>query len=222
MSKKIITHVLYILDESGSMAADKSTIMKGFDTYIKELKSFNKKSKNEFRINLITFDSRGIRNPIKDKHYQSVQKLTSKEYEPAEMTPLYDAIGKTILKFKKKIKKVDKYTRVVMFVHTDGLENASKEFTKDTVKELVKQQNSKGWVITMLGADFDATTQAASVGTLTGNVLNYDKVRSSVLNTNLAQATVNYTGSNASGAELRDTSNWFDKYQTETIVDNEA
>ena len=53
------------------------------------------------------------------------------------MTPLYDAIGECT-------RRVDAKGRAVtMLVITDGHENASKEFTQEAVKALIKQKEAE-------------------------------------------------------------------------------
>jgi hypothetical protein len=47
---------------------------------------------------------------------------------------------------------------------TDGLENASREFTHATAKALLDVCRAKNWQVIFLGADFDNAAQAASYG----------------------------------------------------------
>jgi len=72
------------------------------------------------------------------------------------MTALYDAVGKTITPMMDKDK-------VVLFIHTDGLENSSKEFTSDAVKALIKQKEDK-WDIQFVGAGIDAVSAGVNLG----------------------------------------------------------
>lgn len=65
------------------------------------------------------------------------------------LTPLFDAVGKTINSIKSKGKKL-------FVIITDGMENASKEFTKENIQALIKEKESKGWVFSYLGVGKDA------------------------------------------------------------------
>lgn len=70
-------------------------------------------------------------------------------FDPRGGTPLYDALGRAIVdtgaRFKRMAEK-DRPSKVVFMVITDGEENASKEFTKAKIAEMVKtQQYAYSW-----------------------------------------------------------------------------
>ena len=59
---------------------------------------------------------------------------------------------------------------------TDGLENASREYTKDTIKALLeRKQKEDGWLVLYLGAGHDAWHQARGIGLQAGNVAAFSK-----------------------------------------------
>jgi len=78
------------------------------------------------------------------------------DYQPCCCTPLYDAMGFTLTTMRKHVKTVDDAVVVVTII-TDGLENASKEYTGAAVKELVEQLKGEGWTFTYMGANQDST-----------------------------------------------------------------
>ena len=54
---------------------------------------------------------------------------------------------------------------VIVAIMTDGLENASKEWTGASIKALVSQQsNTWGWTFMYMGADQDAVEVGAALG----------------------------------------------------------
>jgi hypothetical protein len=66
--------------------------------------------------------------------------------------------------------------RCVLAVMTDGLENASREYSKETIKALLhRKQKDEGWLVLYPGAGHDAWAQASAMGLRAGNVAAFDK-----------------------------------------------
>ena len=60
-------------------------------------------------------------------------------------------------------------------ITTDGIENASREFTYAKVKELIRHQQEKyGWEFIFLGANIDAVKEARNIGIRKENAHNYE------------------------------------------------
>ena len=57
---------------------------------------------------------------------------------------------------------------------TDGLENASREYTKSHIHDLIEQKTKDGWVFVYLGANQDAFAEAGSLGIAANRTINYD------------------------------------------------
>lgn len=105
-------------------------------------------------------------------------KLTKKNYYVRGMTALLDAVGKTILDVGYRLAKTneeDRPGKVIFVITTDGMENASKEFTYVKVKELIKHQQEKyNWEFIFLGANIDAAEEADSLGIDAANAYNFE------------------------------------------------
>lgn len=127
----------------------------------------------EAAISLITFDSQSI-DVIRDKvSAGSCAELAASEYQPRASTPLLDAVGHgaALLDRRK-----EQNERCILAIMTDGLENASREYTKETIKALLdRKQKEDGWLILYLGAGHDAWAQASALGLHAGNVAGFDK-----------------------------------------------
>jgi hypothetical protein len=127
----------------------------------------------EASISLIIFDSQSI-DVIRD-HVPAggCAELAPSEYQPRGGTPLLDAVGHGVSVLDTK-KGMD--DRCILAVMTDGLENASREYTKETLKALLdRKQNDEGWLVLYLGAGHDAWSQAGALGLHAGNVANFAK-----------------------------------------------
>ncbi len=112
-------------------------------------------------------------------------KLTNKEYYVRGCTALLDAVGKTILEVGHRLSNTDedkKPGKVIFVITTDGLENASSEFTYPKVKELIKHQQDKySWEFIFLGANIDAAKEAESIGIDRVNAYNFEASETGVL-----------------------------------------
>lgn len=112
-------------------------------------------------------------------------KLTDKEYYVRGSTALLDAIGKTILEVGYRLSKTneeEKPGKIIFVITTDGMENASREFTYEKIKELIKHQQEKySWEFIFLGANIDAREEADSIGISKDNAFSFEASKSGVL-----------------------------------------
>ena len=107
--------------------------------------------------------------------------MTGKEYEVGGTTALLDAVGSTILKAEKEPAVKDKGTKVIFVIITDGMENASMEFTKLKVKQMISDKQEKdGWDFIYLGANIDAAQEAGAIGVKKANAVTYRNTESGV------------------------------------------
>lgn len=87
---------------------------------------------------------------------------------------MYDAIGITLQNVKSRFEKEGRPDKVVVLIMTDGQENASKDFKKDTVLNEIKELREKHkWGFVFLGANIDAFQEGGSIGISRGSTLSY-------------------------------------------------
>lgn len=179
------THVCAVLDRSGSMASTVGGTISGYNEFLNGLRA---DPATEYTISLIQFDSvvKGAELTIsyEDKPLAEISDLTAKDYQPRGSTPLYDAIGECIRRTESKGR------AIIVLVITDGQENASIEFTKDSVKALITAKEKEGWTFSFLGANIDSYSVASSIGVNLANVSNYVQGNEQALYSNLAHSTV--------------------------------
>jgi hypothetical protein len=124
---------------------------------------FQEQNKNgEYSATLITFNesSSVIFRNIKGSE---IKALSRDAIVPNGMTALYDAIGKAI-----NIQKEDKMENVIFLIVTDGQENASREFNRKIIKDLISEMESKHkWKFIYLGANQDSFAVGNSIGITT-------------------------------------------------------
>lgn len=170
MSKKI--NIVAVLDRSGSMMNLQTEVINSFNEFVRGEKT--KANKND-TLSLVLFDDHYdmVWDSIKLK---DVPELTSKLYFARGMTALNDAIGKTINTFSKK-------KNILFLIQTDGYENASQEWTNETLKKEVKKKTEKGWKFVFTGANIDSFAEGASRGFDAINTMNFDATTNGVAET---------------------------------------
>jgi uncharacterized protein YegL len=163
-------HVSFILDETGSMISVKDATISGFNEYITKLKN-DKSSKNAL-FTLTKFNSAKVQVVYDGVALDWVAPLNGNTYVPDELTPLYDAVGKTIRSLEAKLVGKKKQHALVI-IQTDGEENASKEYTREAIFKLIEEKKKLGWAFAFLGADQDAYQASQKMGIPVSNTLNY-------------------------------------------------
>ena len=163
MEKNNITELVFILDRSGSMRGLEGDTIGGFNSMIEK----QKKEDGEAWVSTILFDNRSevLHDRLK---LADVPEMTERDYTVRGCTALLDAIGGAI----RHIGNIHKYARpedvpahTMFVITTDGMENASKEFSSDDVKEMIRRQKEQyGWEFLFLGANIDAVETAKHFG----------------------------------------------------------
>jgi hypothetical protein len=184
MNKKM--QISFILDETGSMEAFKSQTISGFNEYVETLR--RDKNSQGALFTLTKFNSDKVEIVHQGIALADVVLLDDKNYHPNMNTPLYDAVGRTINAIKSK-----KGEMVLVIIQTDGQENASQEFTRTTIFDLIEQKKKDGWTFVFLGADQDAYAASDKMGIPVGNTANYTGAKTGAMMNRVAMASVNYT-----------------------------
>jgi uncharacterized protein YegL len=169
---KNVTEIIFLLDRSGSMSGLESDTIGGFNAFIKK----QSVSEGETLVTAVLFDDQyevlwNGTNAINVK-------LTDREYYVRGSTALLDAVGRTILDVGHRLSKASeeqKPGKVIFVITTDGMENASREFTYEKVKELIKHQQEKyNWEFIFMGANIDAAKEADNLGIDLDNAYNFE------------------------------------------------
>ena len=156
---------LIILDKSGSMSSIAKAAIAGFNETVGGIRSAQERFKDtqEHFVSLMIFCNCEKTMVYDMVPVAEVKELTSKEYQPCCCTPLYDAMGISINALYKAIKDKEDATAVVTVI-TDGLENASKEYTGQAIKALVERmKDEEGWNFAYIGTNQDVRATSASL-----------------------------------------------------------
>jgi hypothetical protein len=168
------TDITVVLDRSGSMAAIAGDVIGGLNTFIQG----QSQVEGEARFTLVQFDDRY---EVVHAHVpvEQVPPLTDRTYVPRGSTALLDAIGRTIIDTGARLAMLPEAERpeaVIFAVQTDGLENASREFTREQVFAMIRHQEEKyAWQFVFLAADQNAIDEGGRMGFAAASALDYDK-----------------------------------------------
>ena len=170
--KKNLTEIVFILDRSGSMAGLEKDTIGGFNAMIEKQKA----EEGEAYISTVLFDNESV--VIHDRiPLDRIPKLTEKEYYVRGCTALLDAVGGAIhhiANVHKYAREEDRPEKTLFVITTDGMENASRRYTYDKVKQMITRQKEMfGWEFLFLGANIDAAREAARFGIGADRAANY-------------------------------------------------
>jgi uncharacterized protein YegL len=171
--KKGLTELVFILDRSGSMSGLESDTIGGYNGLLEK----QKQEEGEAVITTVLFDD--CVELLHDRiNLRGVAPITEKEYFVRGSTALLDAIGKTISKIgnaQKHTAEEERAERVLFVITTDGMENASREYSLKLVREMIERQKTRyGWEFLFLGANIDAAETAESFGIHRDMAVNYN------------------------------------------------
>ena len=170
--KKDLTELVFILDRSGSMAGLESDTIGGYNAMLKKQKA----EAGEAIVTTVLFDD--DYQLLHDRiDIRGIKPITEKDYYVRGSTALLDALGRTI----SKIGNAQRHTsdelraeRVLFVITTDGMENASREYSYAKIRHMVERQQQKyGWEFIFLGANIDAFDTAGRMGIRADRTANY-------------------------------------------------
>lgn len=161
LMKQDYTHIVMVIDRSGSMSDTWNDVRGGYKQIVQD----NKKEPGQCTFTVAVFDDKyDVLEDFTDISKVSEDLATS----PRGWTALLDAVGKTIIDVGEKLnnlKEDEKPSKILVMIQTDGLENSSKEFNREQIKKMIEEQTSKyNWNFMFLGASLDAVNDAVSWG----------------------------------------------------------
>jgi len=165
-----------ILDQSGSMASIKLEAINGYNETLQTIKAAQQKyaDSQEHFVTLVVFNSSATDTVYDRVVCSDATELTSETYQPNSRTPLYDAMGTTLTKFRQTLDATAD-NKVLVTIITDGMENDSKEYTGKQIYQMVNELKAMGWVFTYIGADHNVEEASKNMGIT--NTLRFEKSR---------------------------------------------
>lgn len=157
------TDISIVLDRSGSMSSVATDTIGGFNKFIED----QRKVPGQCRVSLIQFDNE-YETVYDAKDVKDAPLLDTATFVPRGNTALLDAIGRTVIATGARLSampEADRPGKILFVIITDGHENASHEYNKSAVFEMIKhQREAYNWQFVFIGANQDAIATASGIG----------------------------------------------------------
>lgn len=187
--KKNLTELVFIVDRSGSMSGLESDTIGGLNATLDRHRAVE----GEVIVSTVLFSHRT--RVLHDRvPLDKVEPLSKADYRAYGNTALLDAVGGSI----RHIERVQRYLpeehraeHVIFVIITDGMENSSRRYTCQQVRELIEQKERDGWEFLFLGANFNAEEEASRLGIAADRAVTYlaDKLGTRIMHESIADAT---------------------------------
>jgi uncharacterized protein YegL len=158
--RKDLTDITMVIDRSGSMQGIHTDAEGGINAFIETQRA----EPGEVLLTLVQFDTeyefvhRGV----------PIAQVPPFQLRPRGSTALLDAVGRAINETGARLAAMQETQRpglVVFVIVTDGAENASREFSRAKIREMIEhQQSAYKWQFTFLAANQDAFAEGGSMG----------------------------------------------------------
>lgn len=157
-----LAEIACVIDRSGSMQRVRDDAIGGFNSFLHE----QKQESGQANLTLVLFNHE-YEIVHSGRDLQQAPELTKDTYVPQGTTAMLDAVGRTIDDIGNRLASMNEDERphkVIVAILTDGLENASKDYTRDRIKKMIAhQQEHYGWEFFFLAANMDAVREAKGI-----------------------------------------------------------
>lgn len=182
------TLVVVLLDASGSMASMKDAALESLNGLI-----HNQKMKPDgLRFSLMFFNQLETKFVHQTVPIEKVARITPEQFIPNTGTPLLDATA-SAMNHADEMKNPGEQVMIVII--TDGYENCSKEWNKETLFSWIQNKQDEGWEFIYLGANQDAWDVAQSMG-MRGSTYTYDSGSMAMASADVSSSLTAYRSGN--------------------------
>ena len=134
-------NVIVAIDTSYSMSNFIEQVILGLNKFLEKLKCLSLKNRQDIYLSVISFNT-NIFYIIKHVNVNKIDKFYSFQFNSFGMTSLYDVIGEVLIDFGL-IASCSSY----FFIISDGEDNSSKKYNKETTDEIVNRAQKGNWKI---------------------------------------------------------------------------
>ena len=161
--QKDYTHLIIVLDASGSMSSIQDDIKGSFNEFLKK----QREAEGQTVFDLFQFNDE-VHRLVRSTNLAQFHDDLMDRYECSGCTALNDAVCIAIDTVGHEFADMPESERpehVLCVIITDGMENASREYTsKDVKKRIEHQKTAYNWQFQFLAADQDAFATGESLG----------------------------------------------------------
>lgn len=211
-NKKTLYH--FVLDKSGSMNNCIESTVNGYNAQLETIQKLQKEyPEQQFLVSLTIFDDK-VDDVQLNQTVDAVKFLSTYRYRPSGTTALLDAIGMSInsIRIANESKILNDEMSIVMVILTDGLENASREFTFHQIAKTIKSlEETEKWTFNFLGADIDAIHTSKMLNIKTENVVSFSKSNMGEMMNHVSEGMRQYSLSKSKGITKKHFLDFLDK-----------
>ena len=180
-------YIVALIDRSGSMRGKESDTVNGINSMLEELKKDKKQNENIF-VSIYLFDHELIKY-CNNINIDNIELLKESDFKPRGQTALLDNLAILLQRLiDKKKRQSYSFDNCLLYVVTDGQENASKNFTRTDVKAYIEDAKKLSINVLYLGANQDAFLEAESMGIHANATMNYHETHETIENAYLSVA----------------------------------
>jgi len=198
MAKQIV----FIIDKSGSMKGSEIKVVTGYNELMEEQKA----EPGQMLITTILFDTSAV-----TKHncveIKDAGELSLTDYVPSGSTALLDTVGDAVTAIRER----NGSTGGLLVIITDGMENASKRYTYESVKLMLKGLKESGWETRYIGADLADFADAERMGIQREHRMSIAKENLSPAMKDISSGIKEFRKGNPMGASMPSTGKLFDR-----------
>ena len=206
--KNGICELVFILDRSGSMAGMEEDTVGGYNSMLEKQRA----GEGRVLVSTVLFSSTHHRQHDRVS-LDEVKPLDVRDYQVGGNTALLDTIGGQIdhvALIHRHLRPEDVPEHTIFVITTDGKENASRKYSSERVKMMIKEREEEyGWEFLFVAADIDAVETAGRIGIRPSRAARYDVRRDT--GTFFGEMAETLQCYRASGAIRSDWSKKFDK-----------
>lgn len=142
------THVVMIIDKSGSMHSIRRQAVENYNEQIQQMKENSKDQ--EITASLITFNG-NVFEHLWRAPADGLEESDLDSFTTAGNTALYDAIGYTVTKIRSEAP-ADDDTAYLLIIISDGEENASIHYNSEQIRGMLEEVKATGrWTVSYMG-----------------------------------------------------------------------
>lgn len=161
--KNAFVELVFILDRSGSMRGLEADTVGGFNNMIEKQRQLE----GDVLVSTVLFNQRSA--VLHDRvDIDEIGEMKVGDYEASGTTALLDAVGRSIRHIRRiyaDTLREKRPEKVIFMITTDGMENASTEFSYDRLKRSIDRASEEyGWEFLFMGANIDSFAEASRMG----------------------------------------------------------
>lgn len=172
--------IVAVVDRSGSMRGKEQDTVGGINALFDELRR-TKTADDIITVSVKLFDNEHLIK-VNRQNLNTYRQFPLEDFVPRGSTALYDAICDTLKFFmEKKLKNPKEFDNCIVYVATDGQENSSCRYNRQSTKDIIKTAKDVYNInVIYMGANQDAIFEAANIGINATQAINYSETTENV------------------------------------------